>query len=207
MIVLLEGQPERVHLAVALVALLGPRYVHAFAKRHVLVLGQLGVHRDGNVRDAPSQQLVSDPMPAQDGVVVEITGVSNQPGRVRQDPHPLVFGKLERLGGRFPVGRQIIGQRIAMVPVAVDVDQVLGGGEQGLEDLLVLFKHVHDQRVEIVHQGGSPVLVPFDLILEDVLRLQVVEILLEELQQSVSCRRAFLIIEQTAGFRHQDLPR
>ena len=64
MIVLLERQSERVHLTVTLIALLSPRHMHAFAKRHVLVLGQLGVYRNGNVRDASSQQLVSDPMPA-----------------------------------------------------------------------------------------------------------------------------------------------
>ena len=94
-----------------------------------------------------------------------------------------------------------------MVPVAIDVDQVLGGGKQGLEHLLVVFEHVHDQRVEIVHQGGGPVFVSFDLVLEDVFRLQVVEILLEELQQTVSRRRALLIVEQTAGLRQQDISR
>ena len=146
-------------------------------------------------------------MTPQDGIVIEITRVGDQPGRVRQDAHPLVFGKLERLGGRFPVGRQIVGQRIAVVPVAIDVDQVLGGGKQGLEHLLVVFEHVHDQCVEIIHQSGSPVFVSFDLVLEDVFRLQVVEILLEELQQTVSRRRALLIVEQTAGLRTDDFPR
>ena len=40
-----------------------------------------------------------------------------------------------------------------------------------------------------------------------VLRLQVVEILLKELQQAVSRRRALLIVEQTAGLRQQDISR
>ena len=88
---------------------------------------------------------------------------------MRQDSHPLAFGKLEWFGARFPVGRQIVNQRIAMVPVAVDMDQVLRSGEQGLEHLLVLFEHMQDQSIKIIHQGRSPVLVPFDLILEDIL--------------------------------------
>ncbi len=49
--------------------------------------------------------------------------------------------------------------------------------------------------------------VPFDLVLEDVLRLLVVEILLEELQQTVSCRGTILIIEHATDFRTENFAR
>ena len=77
---------------------------------------------------------------------------------MRQDSHPLAFGKLEWFGARFPVGRNY--PAVTMVPVAVDMDQVLRCGEQGLEHLLVLFEHMQDQSIKIIHQGRSPVLVP-----------------------------------------------
>ena len=55
MIVLFEGQPERIHLAMALVALFGPRDVHALTQGHVLVLGQLGIHGDRDIGNVPAQ--------------------------------------------------------------------------------------------------------------------------------------------------------
>ena len=94
-----------------------------------------------------------------------------------------------------------------MVPVAIDVDQVLGGGEQGLEHLLVFHSACMTKAFKIVHQGGSPVFVSFDLILEGVLGLQVVEVLLEELQQAISCHRTLLVVQQAAGLRADDFPR
>ena len=122
MIVLLEGQPERVHLAVALVTCLLAGDMHAFTERPSGFLGQLGIHVDWNVGNIAAKQLVAYPVPAPNGVVVEVGRVRHQPGRVRQDPHALILRKTMGLRTRFPVRGQVIDQGIAMIPVAIDVD-------------------------------------------------------------------------------------
>lgn len=91
---LLKGQAQRIHVLVALPAVVGAHDAHALAQRVMWLVRQRRVHRHGGFGDRAAQQLLIDPASAPDRVVLEVRRMGDQPARVREQAHTLISGHL-----------------------------------------------------------------------------------------------------------------
>ena len=204
MVVLLERQTKRIHFAVALVAGFLTRHVHAFAQGHRWLVGQLRVDVDGDIRHRTAEELVAYPVAAPDGVIIKITRVRHEPGRMREHAHALILGELHGINHRLPIRRQVIHQWIAMIAMTVHVNEILARGEQHAEHLSILLERVQYKLVKIVHQRRCPMLMTGRGVLEDVRRFFVIKIFLKELQQPPAGVRALFVIQQPLRLGRHD---
>ena len=131
MIELLEGQPERVHLLVAGPAVFLAGHPHPVAQRAMPLIGQHGIDRDRHLGDFSAEQLLANPAPAMDGVVVEVARLGHQPRGMRQQAEPVLRREVVEAMG-IPVcagrdgdavdfdGRLLVGlEGLLLLPVSV----------------------------------------------------------------------------------------
>lgn len=104
MIILFEGQAERVHLLMAAPAFFFAGDAHSVAEGGLGLGGQFGVHGDGDVGHGVTEEALANPAAAGDGVVVHGVGVGNEPDGVCEDAEAVVRvhggDGFEGVGGR-----------------------------------------------------------------------------------------------------------
>ena len=88
----LERLAQWVHLLVASPTLFGFHDAETFTQRLMWCVGELSFHANGDVWDDTCQQSFLDPFAASHGIILEITTVGDQPGRMSQDSGALACG-------------------------------------------------------------------------------------------------------------------
>ena len=128
---------------------------------------KLRVDRNRQIGNRPPQQSLANPLPPQDGMVVEVAGVRHQPRRLRQNARPLRRRQFDRLMGRpFPVDRQTVRgvneilrlsrqERVAF-GVVFAVDEAAMGGQQFVKDIPIARENPLDQLIGVAHQHVGP---------------------------------------------------
>ena len=174
-IVVFKGETQRVHFLVAAPAVgIASANLHALAERLFLVRMNHGIDRDRNVGNGAGQELFPDPFTPVDRVGLEVLGMSNEPGRMGQDP--FAVGNLRRLVGgivpgppvEVPVGRDLFAAHLlsgpaehrATVPEAHPVFHIRQSA--GLALAKVQFKAVH----HLLQLPENLRVIPFLLALE-----------------------------------------
>ena len=200
-VIALEGKSQGIHFLVTALAFRGGGgFLQSVAERGVLFLRNAGIYTDGHVGHGPAKQVGAYPFAPLNGVVFEIPAPCGEPCRMGKDAGAFVLGKGDRLVGEgpFPVVGQVetglVGpglvvaldedHALVFLVLVVGVDVVLSGGEQGVEHLSVRPEDVAHVGFEIGHEAVGVVLAVLRLVLEDLLRVRIVEILPEELDHA-----------------------